>query len=1166
MGVEMVSDHRGGISRRTSRRLVAMLLILESLALLPGRTRPAAGAEPQVSRFLSDFRNLPPGVYRPDLSRAEIQQSLSRRHPGFQRFLAEFPGKWQAEWNESAGTPHRLYGDSFPLQLAGDRLPAGEGDLAVAARLFIASHQDLIPVRPEDLVLDSTKDLGAFTLLRFGQLHGGVPVLGTRVEFWVAPGARAILVGVDALPERCLAGCAAPGRLDAGGAEEHARSHASRAGLAFRSQQTDPVIAPLYLGRRIVPRLAWRVQTHMAGPAGKWTYLVSAGGASAEDVAGELLGRWDEASRGTVSGSVRGKGSPGVLPDAAWNPPEFEPLPNLEIEAGGRSTLTAADGTFSLTYSGSGAVSVSALLRGPYCQVVNDSGTNLSFSNTVASGTQLSVDFNSSPSEFATAQVNAYLAVNRAHDLAKSLDPTFTAIDRPIPTHVNASEESCNAYFIPGGTGLLSFFRSNPCVNSAYSTVVYHEYAHYLVWKAFGSVNPMPGYNEGVADAYSALLSDQPHIGDAFNGIQGAAPIRDLSRPPLSYPGDLLLEPHFSGLIIGGAFWDLRLRLGETLGSPAGLDLARRLHLKSLFLAPTILSPDITLDLLALDDDDGVLANSTPHFDAIVSAFSRHGLAPPGQLSISHEPLGDSISPGPFLVKATVSSNFDFMVPTTVTLRYSTDGGGSFKAVNLPASGGKEFQAEIPAQPAGTTLLYYLVADGTGGARSVFPPGAPQEETLAFAVGETIRIFSDNFDGQDTGWTHGIVANGNAQNRDEWQRGTPRTGVSDPNDNVDGNLLDPPSAFSPPNCWGNDLGLGGLSDRNYSDASWSFLQSPAVDCTGKFGVHLRFRRWLTVERFDRARILVNEVPVYQSPGDRDTLDTGWRAMDYDLSGLADDRREVRIRFELQTGLDDNAGGWNVDDLALVATGDSLGRPTLTVVEPAFDFKGGGASFTLRGSGFTSVADTALSFGATAVTEFRVADAETITGTVPLSATPGPVMISLQNSGGGAALSGKFTYFDLPTLQSVIPPRGQLAGGDSVSVRGEYYTESSEVLIGGKSIGPLTLVGHELLLGVLPPGDDIGPAEVVIRSSYGESRFPDAFAYVETPILTGVEPASAPVSGGIEFILRGNFFPDDPSTVAIDFGEKRVSDFSVVGRTEVRGVLPAADQEGAVDVR
>ena len=397
--------------------------------------------------------------------------------------------------------------------------------------------------------------------------------------------------------------------------------------------------------------------------------------------------------------------------------------------------------------------------------------------------------------------------------------------------------------------------------------------------------------------------------------------------------------------------WELRGLLGSTRGSGEGLDLARRLWLGSLKLAPPALSPDLTLDLLQLDDDDGDLSDGAPDFEEIARAFGDHGLPPPGEIVIEHAPLPDAAGPGPFEVEAAARPGFAPVAVESLTLRTSIDGGVRYADIPMTPSGGGLYRASIPPAPDGTTVRYYLEAAGTGGVLTVLPAGAPRDETFAFAVGEAAAVFADSFDGPETGWTHGLTPNGQPGNRDDWERGTPGRAVTDPEDFVPGELLDPPAAFSPPNCWGNDISRTGRTDKNYPVNSLNWLESPPVDCRGRFGLHLRFRRWLTVERADRARLIVNGSLVWQSPSDRDTVDVSWRLLDHDVSSLADDREGVTIRFELASDSKGVAGGWTVDDVALVATGkSSLRRPEVSSIDPAFDFKTGGAAFAIHGIG------------------------------------------------------------------------------------------------------------------------------------------------------------------------------------------------------------------------
>ncbi|MBN1825412.1 MAG: hypothetical protein JW958_04030 [Candidatus Eisenbacteria bacterium] len=102
------------------------------------------------------------------------------------------------------------------------------------------------------------------------------------------------------------------------------------------------------------------------------------------------------------------------------------------------------------------------------------------------------------------------------------------------------------------------------------------------------------------------------------------------------------------------------------------------------------------------------------------------------------------------------------------------------------------------------------------------------------------------------------------------------------------------------------------------------LTTGPIDCGGRFGVRLRYRRWLGVEgpQKDAASLEV-------SPDGAEwfllwanvsmTADTGWVLCEHDISYWADDRPEVRLRWTM--GPTDGAGrccGWNLDDVEILS--------------------------------------------------------------------------------------------------------------------------------------------------------------------------------------------------------------------------------------------------------
>jgi len=182
-----------------------------------------------------------------------------------------------------------------------------------------------------------------------------------------------------------------------------------------------------------------------------------------------------------------------------------------------------------------------------------------------------------------------------------------------------------------------------------------------------------------------------------------------------------------------------------------------------------------------------------------------------------------------------------------------------------------------------------------------------RDQTNYVAVGTPTCFFMEDFDSGAAGWTHGGT-------HDEWQVGPPQH-YSD----------DPASAYSTPNVYGIDLSTDGA----YEDDSSQRLNSPTIDCTGKYGVRLHYKRWLAVEDgvYDRATITVNGIQVYVNPpgnGENHTIDTSWQDEVIDISSIANNNPTVRVRFELASDPGLHFGGWNIDDFCVEGIGGGPG--------------------------------------------------------------------------------------------------------------------------------------------------------------------------------------------------------------------------------------------------
>ncbi len=128
----------------------------------------------------------------------------------------------------------------------------------------------------------------------------------------------------------------------------------------------------------------------------------------------------------------------------------------------------------------------------------------------------------------------------------------------------------------------------------------------------------------------------------------------------------------------------------------------------------------------AIIDGDGILRYTTSGFDqtAVVNTIEQHLLR---LLRINHIPLPDSEdSVNPYTVECSINSG-DPLVPEDLLLHWNLDGGSTFNEVSLApvVADAGDYTADIPAQPYGTTVYYYLAAGDTFGRTETHPTDAP---------------------------------------------------------------------------------------------------------------------------------------------------------------------------------------------------------------------------------------------------------------------------------------------------------------------------------------------------------------------------------------------------------------------------------------------------------
>ncbi|WP_329409986.1 IPT/TIG domain-containing protein [Nocardia vinacea] len=220
-------------------------------------------------------------------------------------------------------------------------------------------------------------------------------------------------------------------------------------------------------------------------------------------------------------------------------------------------------------------------------------------------------------------------------------------------------------------------------------------------------------------------------------------------------------------------------------------------------------------------------------------------------------------------------------------------------------------------------------------------------------------------------------------------------------------------------------------------------------------------------------------------------------------------------------------------------------PTLTTVVPSVGPVAGGTTVVLTGTNLTGA--TAVDFGATPAISFTVDSATQITAVAP--AGTGTVQVTVTTAGGTSNGVG-YTYVAVPTLTTVVPNAGPVAGGTTVVLTGTNLTAATAVTFGATPAISFTVDSATQITAVAPAGT--GTVQVTVTTAGGTSNGV-GYTYVAVPTLTTVVPSVGPVAGGTTVVLTGTNLT---AATAVDFGATPAISFTVDSATQITAVAPA----------
>lgn len=237
-----------------------------------------------------------------------------------------------------------------------------------------------------------------------------------------------------------------------------------------------------------------------------------------------------------------------------------------------------------------------------------------------------------------------------------------------------------------------------------------------------------------------------------------------------------------------------------------------------------------------------------------------------------------------------------------------------------------------------------------------------------------------------------------------------------------------------------------------------------------------------------------------------------------------------------------------------------GAPTITSIAPTSGGEGGGTTITLAGTNLFGL--TSVTVGGNPCTNVSVLSATKATATVPPGTVGTAQAVAATNIAGTGTLPSGFTYTAGPTIGTVTPARGPLAGGTTITITGTNLTGATAVQVDGANATSFRVDNSTQITAQTPPGR-AGTQAVSVTTAAGTVAKTGAFTYTSavSPAIASLAPTSGSTTGGTSVVITGTGLT---GATAVTFGGAAATSYTVDSATQITASTPA-HSAGAVDV-
>jgi IPT/TIG domain len=200
-------------------------------------------------------------------------------------------------------------------------------------------------------------------------------------------------------------------------------------------------------------------------------------------------------------------------------------------------------------------------------------------------------------------------------------------------------------------------------------------------------------------------------------------------------------------------------------------------------------------------------------------------------------------------------------------------------------------------------------------------------------------------------------------------------------------------------------------------------------------------------------------------------------------------------------------------------------PIVSAIAPTIGTTAGGTVVILTGQYFTGAT---VKFGSSAATSVTVNSTGTsITATSPPGSGTVDVTVTTPSGTSATSSADQFTYgTPPPTVSSVSPSGGTVAGGTSVVITGTGFTGATAVTFGGvaATIGTVSATS----ITATTPAHGAGAVNVQVTTPAGTGTGGNLYTYgASLPTVTSISPTSGTTLGGTIVTITGTGFSGTP---------------------------------------